>query len=91
MADWYLSGKIKLISKEEYIERVVTFLEYLHPDIVIQRLIGRAPAEDTLFANWQTAWWKIRDAIDKTLAERNSYQGRLCDYLNGRAVKRFVD
>ncbi len=29
MADWYQDGTIELIGKEEYIERVVTFLEYL--------------------------------------------------------------
>ncbi|MEN6568298.1 MAG: TIGR01212 family radical SAM protein [Veillonellales bacterium] len=90
MAEWYQSGKIKLISKEEYVERVVTFLEYLQPDVVIQRLIGRAPQENTLFTNWQTGWWKIRDEIEQTLEERNTFQGKYCRYLNGSAVRKFL-
>lgn len=90
MAEWYQDGKIQLISKEEYVERVVTFLEYLHPDIVVQRLIGRAPKENTLFTNWQTGWWKIRDEIEQTLEQRNTCQGRLCHYLNGSAVQKFL-
>lgn len=90
MADWYKAGNISIISKEEYIERVVTFLEYLHPSIVVQRLIGRAPETNTLFTNWQTGWWKIREGIEKTLEERNSFQGIKCNYLNGPAVQKFL-
>lgn len=90
MADWYQNNQITLITKEEYIERVVMFLEYLHPDIVVQRLIGRAPEKNTLFTNWQTGWWKIRDEIEKTLVERDIWQGKSCNYLNGRAVQKFL-
>jgi uncharacterized protein len=90
MAQWYQAGSIELISKEEYIERVVTFLEYLHPDIVVQRLIGRAPETNTLFTNWQTGWWKIREAIEKLMDERDTFQGKHCDYLNGKAVRKYL-
>jgi hypothetical protein len=90
MAQWYQKGEILLISKEEYVERVVTFLEYLHPDIVVQRLIGRAPEANTLFSNWKTGWWKIRDAIEQTLVERDTFQGKHCNYLNGSAVQKFL-
>ncbi len=90
MADWYQKGEINLIEKDEYVERVVTFLEYLHSDIAVQRLIGRAPEKNTLFTNWQTGWWKIRDDIEKTLVERDTWQGKYCNYLNGSAVKKFL-
>lgn len=90
MAKEYEVGKLKLISKEEYMDRVITFLEYLDDKIVVQRLIGRAPESNTLFSNWQTGWWKIRDTIIQTMQEQGRYQGRLCNYLNGSAVRRFV-
>lgn len=90
MADWYQKGEISLISKEEYVERVIAFLEYLHPEIVIQRLIGRAPETNTLFTNWQTGWWKIRDMIEEQLLSRDTWQGKKCNYLNGSAVKKFL-
>ncbi|WP_093795661.1 TIGR01212 family radical SAM protein [Sporomusa acidovorans] len=90
MADWYQKGEIALISKEEYVERVVAFLEYLHPDIVIQRLIGRAPETNTLFTNWQTGWWKIREAIEEEMLTRDTWQGKQCNYLNGAALKKFL-
>ena len=77
MAKEYEAGDIQLISKEEYMERVITFLEYLDDKIVVQRLIGRAPESNTLFSNWQTGWWKIRDTILKTMQERGTYQASL--------------
>lgn len=89
LGELYLRGEVRMIPLEEYVQRVVTFLEYLHPGVVIQRLIGRAPEENTLFCNWGTSWWKIRDMIVECMTERNSRQGCRCDYLNGKALKRF--
>lgn len=91
MADWYKTGEIQLISAEEYVDRVVTFLEYTRPDIVSQRLIGRAPKEATEFANWGMGWWKIRDMIDAELVRRDTRQGAKCTYLHGKAVRKFTD
>jgi radical SAM superfamily enzyme len=57
------------------------------PDIVIQRLIGRAPETNTLFTNWHTGWWKIKEAIEQLLVLQDTWQGKKCNYLNGSAVK----
>ena len=83
----YKEDKVNMISKEEYIERVIVFLEYLKEDIVVQRIIGRAPEENTLFVNWNESWWKIRDEIVEEMIKRNTRQGAKCDYLNGKALK----
>lgn len=90
MAQWYEQEAITLISKDEYVERVIAFLEYLQPDIVVQRLIGRAPEAETVFANWGTGWWKIRDEIEAAMEARQTCQGRRCTYLNGSAVRKFL-
>ncbi|HHV27624.1 MAG TPA: TIGR01212 family radical SAM protein [Tissierellia bacterium] len=85
----YNEGKISIISKDEYIERVILFLEYLNDNIIIQRIIGRAPEENSLFVNWNESWWKIRDSIVEEMERRESYQGKNCDYLNGKALRKF--
>ena len=89
-AELYQKEKLKLISKEEYIDRVIAFLEYLNPEIVIGRLIGRAPEVDTLIANWNTGWWKIKDEIDEKINALDTWQGKKFMYLNGVAVKKFL-
>lgn len=90
LAEMYKRGEISLISKEEYIERVITFLEYLDPQVIVQRIIGRAPEEDLLFVNWNESWWKIRDEIVSIMEERNTKQGSKFNYLNGKAIKKFI-
>lgn len=87
LGEQYKNGDIQMISKDEYQERVITFLEYLDPKIVIQRIIGRAPEENALFVNWNQSWWKIRDEIVYEMENRQSFQGKLFDYLNGKAIK----
>lgn len=89
MAEQYKRDEIQMISKDEYIERVILFLEYLDPSIIVQRVIGRAPEENTLFVNWQESWWKIRDEIVEIMEDKNSYQGIKYNYLNGKALKKF--
>jgi len=83
----YNRGEASLLSMDEYIDRVITFLEYLRSDIVLQRIIGRAPEEDVLVANWNRSWWKVKDIIDEELEKRNVFQGSRCNYLNGKALK----
>ena len=89
LGEMYKKGEVSLISKEEYKTRVIKFLEYLHEDIVVQRIIGRAPEENSLFVNWNESWWKIRDEIVLEMEERNTHQGINCNYLNGRVLKKF--
>ncbi len=89
MAKLYTDNAIDMGSHYDYIDRVITFLEYLSPDIVIQRLIGRAKEEHTLFANYGMSWWKIKDNIDEQLEFLDTYQGKKCNYLNGKCVNKF--
>ncbi len=87
MAAQYNSGEFRLISIDEYIKRVILFLEYLSPEISIQRLIGRAPEKNTLFVNWNTSWWKIKEMIEYQMIKNNNFQGKCYNYLNGSILK----
>lgn len=76
MGNQYEQGEITIISKEAYQKRVIGFLIHLNPEIAVQRLIGRAPEENSLFVNWNMSWWKIRDEIIAMMREENVYQGK---------------
>ncbi len=89
MARQYEQGELEMIGRDEYQKRVILFLRHLSPDIVLQRIIGRAPAENTLFSNWSTGWFKIRDGIIRQMEEKGYKQGDCCDYLNGPALRKF--
>lgn len=83
----YEKGKIEIISKEEYKNRVINFLRYLDPNIVIQRILGRVPEKNCIFSNWNTSWWKIKEEIEEKMKKENYKQGDLFNYLNGKCLK----
>lgn len=76
MGRMYKNGELKVITKDEYVERVIVFLEHLSSNVAVQRLIGRAPKEDSLFVNWGMSWWKIKDEILDKMEKENRYQGK---------------
>lgn len=87
LAEFYQRGEFEIISLDQYIHRVVLFLEYLNPNVVIQRLVGKGPQENNLFSNWGTSWWLIKQEIESKLEKLDSYQGKKFNYLNGKAIR----
>lgn len=91
LGEMYRRGEIEPLSKDEFIRRTIVFLENLSPEITVQRLIGRAPEDRTLFCGWHTGWRKIHDGIEEKMRREGNYQGRLFNYLNGgRALGKFL-
>ncbi|MFV0503994.1 MAG: TIGR01212 family radical SAM protein [Lachnospirales bacterium] len=75
LATMYLNNEIEICSKDEYVKRVITFLEYLDPNIPVQRLLGRAPEDISLFENWGMSWRKINDEIEFIMKNESIFQG----------------
>lgn len=87
LCEWYKDGKIAVCSKEEYLNRLVHFIEYLSPEIAVERLFSRIPEESSAFCNWGVSWWKLKDEFEKMMMERESFQGKEFHYLNGAALR----
>ncbi len=86
----YAEGELEITSLDDYIERIILFLENLDPSIAVQRLLGRAPGKETLFENWDLHWTKIQNKILAEMKKRETYQGKKFDYLSGKALKGFT-
>lgn len=84
----YKDGTITICSKEEYLNRVIAFLEHISPNMVVERLFSRIPEEDAEFSNWNTSWWKLQDELLEKMKIENSYQGKKFHYLNGSALEK---
>lgn len=76
LKQWYDEKKVTLLSKEDYLRRAMLFLSYLSPAVVIERIIGRVPKEDSIITNWDTSWWKIKDELEACMEKENYYQGK---------------
>lgn len=87
LCESYENGTISLCSKEEYIDRLINFLEHLNPEIVVERLFSRVPEKDAVFSNWGTSWWKLKDEVTNQMISGNHYQGKQYNYLHGAALR----
>lgn len=77
---------MSVCSKEEYMRRLLIFLEYLAPDIAVERLFSRVPEKDAVFSNWGRSWWALRDEFTELMILKESFQGKCYHYLNGAAL-----
>lgn len=75
LEDYYKETNFKLLTREEYIDIVVSQLEYLREDIVIHRLTGDPSIKDLIEPTWLINKTTILNDIDKEMKNRNTYQG----------------
>ncbi len=73
----YRSGEFSLLSREEYIEIIADQLELLPPEVVIERITGDGDKRKLIAPLWSADKIAVLGGIDKCLAARDSYQGRL--------------
>jgi radical SAM protein (TIGR01212 family) len=86
LANLYEEGKYDCLTREEYIEDVVDFLELLPPDMVIQRLTGDPLREDLIAPHWAIKKTENIRLINRRLEERDTWQGK--GYLLEREASR---
>lgn len=77
LESFYNSGKLKVNTKEEYIEKIVNILENISPDIIIHRMTGDGNRDTLIAPLWSLKKVDVLNSIQKLLKERNSYQGKM--------------
>ena len=87
LAKMYENGEFILKSKEDYQKNVITFLRYIEKDCTIARLVSRAPADETIFCNWDRSWWLIRDEIISYMNKNSIKQADKCNNTIFKKIK----
>ena len=77
LAEMYGAGEYEPLERARYIELVARALTLLPPDTVIGRLTGDGMADELLAPVWSRRKVSVLNDIDKTLVEKNWYQGIL--------------
>jgi len=77
LARLWAEGGYSPISMAAYVRTVVRQLELLPPETVIERLTGDADKTKLLAPRWSADKKKVLAAVDRLLAEENTWQGRL--------------
>ncbi len=76
LAKMYQENKFSLLTKEEYIDIVVSELELLKDTIVIERITGDPLTSELIAPTWLIKKFGVLNDIDKEMFKRNTYQGK---------------
>lgn len=71
----YKEKKFKILSKEEYIDIVISQLELLREEIVIHRITGDPKLDELVEPTWLTKKFCVLNDIDKEMKRRDTCQG----------------
>ena len=69
----YKEDQFHVLTKDEYIDIVVSELELLRPEIVIHRITGDPKVDDLIEPNWLVKKFVVLNDIDKELKRRDTY------------------
>ncbi len=75
MCDAFEAGKIALLSREEYVDAVISQLKVLPPETVIERLTGDGDKKTLTAPMWSADKIATLAMIDRKMAENDTYQG----------------
>lgn len=78
LAQQFENGEIIPLTLEEYVDIIVSQLEVLPPETVIQRLTGDGGRDMLLAPLWSLKKFVVLNEIDKEMIRRDTYQGKLC-------------
>ncbi len=76
MARQHAVKPFRLLGYEEYLDVIVSFLERLNPQIVVQRLFGEAPPQILIAPRWYKRNSEILQGIEAEFIKRDTWQGK---------------
>lgn len=76
LEEMYINSEIKTMDQDEYISTVVSQLEYLPPETVVERITGDGDKNYLVAPKWSTNKIAILGEIDKELVRRSTFQGK---------------
>ena len=75
IAKMYEQDKFHILTKEEYIDIVISQLEYLDPKIVVHRITSDPNPSELIEPKWLIKKCSLLNDIDKEMKKRDTYQG----------------
>lgn len=69
-------GAFRLFSLDEYLNLMVSIIERLNPDFVVERIAGEAHPDYLIMPKWGLRYDEVLRKFEDLLLERNTYQGK---------------
>ncbi len=81
LAEQYARGEVSLLSREQFVQVLVDFLERLPPGCVVERVSGDAPPDYLVAPRWCLDKAGLKEAIEQEMQRRDTWQGKHCRFV----------
>lgn len=71
-----LNGEVQLMSRDDYIDVLIDFLELLPPHVIVERISGEAPPDYFVGPSWCLDKPGVLQALNSEMEKRDSFQGK---------------
>lgn len=75
LANYYLAGGFKTLTKDAYLELLIQCLAHLSPKIVVHRVTGDGPKELLIAPTWSCNKRDVLNSLHQRMKKENIYQG----------------
>ncbi len=82
MEKQYQRGDFELLSYQDYLDTIVSLIERLNPEKIVQRLFGEAPPSVMVAPRWGKRNSDMLDAIYAEFERRDTWQGKRYSHAN---------
>jgi len=79
----FKKGAYTPLEQQAYVDLVCDFLERLPQEMIIQRITGDPHADELVAPAWAGRYRETFNCIQRTMKERESYQGKYCERSPG--------
>lgn len=76
LADQVMKGEVQLMSRQDYVDTLIEFLELLPPQVVVERISGEAPDSFFLGPSWCLDKPGVLLAVKQEIERRGTWQGK---------------
>ena len=76
LADDYCAGRFEVLSRDAYIDLLISCLEHLSPETVVHRLTGDGPKDLLIAPDWSRNKKDVLNTLHKKMRLESSYQGK---------------
>ena len=76
LAEQFVSGRVTLMERDDYVRTVVDILEILPPAMVVERVSGESPPNYHVGPAWCLDKPALKEALEAEFSRRETYQGR---------------
>lgn len=77
LAKIYEAKPFEILTMDQYIDIVIEQLEIIKPEIIIERVTGDPYKNKLIAPSWSLKKINVMNGLDKEMAKRSTYQGRL--------------